>query len=317
MAGRRTNLALLVFLPIAFLTGWLGFAFFSTPSRVALYLHAAAGFLILLLLPWKSVIARRGLRRARPARWASLVFAVLVLVSLLFGLLHSLGRPWPFFGGLTAMEFHVGAALAAIPFFIWHVVYRPVRARRTDLARRALLRGGLLGAGALALAAVPGAPRRLTGSYRLDYVPGTQWMFDPVPNLEPDRWRLRAGNRIWSYDELSAFDDRVRAVLDCTGGWYSEQEWEGVRLSRLLQPPPGSLSIVVRSVTGYARRFDIAALDKLLLSTRAGGAMLPAENGFPLRLVAPGERGFWWVKWVTEVRAEPLPAWWQSPFPLQ
>jgi DMSO/TMAO reductase YedYZ molybdopterin-dependent catalytic subunit len=304
-------------LPVAFLTGWLAFAFFSTPARVALSLHAAAGFAILLLLPWKSFVARRGLKRRRPARWAALVFAALVIVSLVFGLVHSLYRPWPFFGDLTAMELHVGAALAAIPFFLFHAVYRPIRARRTDLSRRALLRAGLLGAGALALAAVPGSQRRLTGSYRLDSVPGTQWMFDAVPRVDREAWRLRAGARDWSYDELAAFDDRVVAVLDCTGGWYSEQEWSGVRLARLLTPDSASLSIRVHSATGYSRRFDVSALGSLLLAMRVGGIELPVDNGFPVRLVAPGERGFWWVKWVTEVSAEPLPAWWQPPFPLQ
>lgn len=317
MGGRRTNLALLTLLSVAFLTGWIAFAFFSTPARVALLLHAAAGFAILLLLPWKSMIARRGLRRPRNLRWASLVFGALVLISLAAGLAHSLGRPWPYFSDLTAMEFHVGAALAAIPFFLWHVLARPVKARRTDLSRRALLRGGMLGAGALALASVPGATRRLTGSYQVDYLPETQWMFDSVPALDRDGWRLAAGGREWSYGELAAFQDRVTAVIDCTGGWYSESEWEGARLSRLLRPGPYDLSILVRSVTGYSRRFDIRALDNLLLAVRAGGDELSPGNGFPVRLVAPGERGFWWVKWVTHVRTESLPAWWQAPFPLQ
>jgi DMSO/TMAO reductase YedYZ molybdopterin-dependent catalytic subunit len=317
MGGRRTNLALLVLLSVAFLTGWIAFAFFSTPARLALLVHAGAGFAILLLLPWKSLIARRGLRRPRPARWASVVFGVLIVVSLAAGLAHSLGRPWPYFGDLTAMEFHVGAALAAIPFFLWHAVARRVKPRPTDLSRRALLRGTLLGAGALVLAAVPGAPRRLTGSYEVDHLPGTQWMFDAVPAIDRDSWRLSAGGREWTYTELAAYEDRVAAVIDCTGGWYSEQEWEGVRLSRLLRPGPHDLSLLVRSATGYARRFDVRALENLVLATRVAGADLLPENGFPIRLVAPRERGFWWVKWVIEVRTEPLPAWWQTPFPLQ
>src|SRR5438132_1192905 len=71
MAGRRTNLALLLLLSLAFLTGWLAFAFFATPARVSLYVHTASGFAIMLLLPWKSVVARRGLGRPRPARGAA------------------------------------------------------------------------------------------------------------------------------------------------------------------------------------------------------------------------------------------------------
>src|SRR5438132_1192906 len=93
-------------------------------------------------------------------------------------------------------------------------------------------------------AAAWAAPGRRAGR------PQTQWMFDPVAEVSTGGWRLQAGDRLWSYPELAAFDDRVRAVIDCTGGWYSEQEWEGVRLARVLELPPGSLSILVRSLTG-------------------------------------------------------------------
>ncbi|MDT5134639.1 MAG: hypothetical protein QOE41_3950, partial [Mycobacterium sp.] len=35
------------------------------------------------------------------------------------------------------------------------------------------------------------------------------------------------------------------------------------------------------------------------------------------RIVAPGRRGFWWVKWVASVEVVDEPWWWQPPFPLQ
>jgi DMSO/TMAO reductase YedYZ molybdopterin-dependent catalytic subunit len=47
------------------------------------------------------------------------------------------------------------------------------------------------------------------------------------------------------------------------------------------------------------------------------GAPLSPGHGAPVRLVAPGRRGFWWVKWVESVTVEPEPAWWQPPFPVQ
>src|SRR3979409_1222602 len=136
--GRRTNLALLAVLAAAFATGWLAFAFATAPARWSLVVHAVGGFAIVALLPWKSMVVRRGVRRAPRGRWASLALAALVIASLAGGLLHSTGllRWW---GAYTAMELHVGAAIAAVPFAVWHVVARPARPRRPDLSRRNLL----------------------------------------------------------------------------------------------------------------------------------------------------------------------------------
>jgi DMSO/TMAO reductase YedYZ molybdopterin-dependent catalytic subunit len=70
-------------------------------------------------------------------------------------------------------------------------------------------------------------------------------------------------------------------------------------------------------VTGYRRRFPVSDLPRLLLATRAAGEVLAAGHGAPLRLVAPGRRGYWWVKWVTRVEVVDGPWWWQPPFPTQ
>ncbi len=333
--GRRTNLALLACLSAAFATGWLAFATGTAPARWSLILHALGGFAILALLPWKSIVARRGLRRRRPARWASLTLAALVLASLLGGLLHSTGllRWW---GAYTAMELHVGAAIAAVPFAVWHVIRRPVRPRRVDLSRRNFLRAGVLAAAAGAgyaaselvvrAAALPGAARRFTGSYEAgsfdpDLMPVSSWLFDAVPAIDPSSWRLRvttpAGAREWAYAELERFDDRRRAILDCTGGFWSEQDWSGVLLSRLVPDAAGALSVRVVSHTGYDRRFAVGELPGLLLALRLGGRPLGPDHGAPARLVVPDRRGFWWVKWVWAIELDALPAWWQPPFPLQ
>ena len=317
MRGRLTNVALLCLLTVAFASGWVAFELTGQFARATLVVHAAAGVSIVLLVPWKSLVANRGLRRPRRLRWASLVLAAGVLVSLAFGFLHSFGRPE--IGYLTAMEFHVGAALAIVPFFIWHVLARPTKLRSIDLSRRNFLKGAaLLGASALGVAAVPGARRAPTGSFNAAYAIPTQWMFDATPQVEVAGWGLPVAGRVWTYDELWAFTDRVTAVLDCTGGWYSEQSWEGAWLERLLPVAvTGSSSVNVRSVTGYSRRFSTDAASRLLLATRVDGSRLDAGNGFPVRLVVLGQRGFTWVKWVAAIDAEDLPSWWQAPFPLQ
>jgi hypothetical protein len=314
--SRPTNVALLGLLTIAFATGWVAFELSGQPARAVLVLHAAAGVGIVLLVPWKSVIVRRGLRRARSMRWASVVLGFGVLVSLAFGVLHSSGRPN--IGYLTAMDFHVGAAVCVIPFLLWHVLARPVRVRAADMSRRNFIKGvALLGASGLGVVALPSASRAATGSFRSAFLVPTQWMFDSVPQIDVNQWRLQVAGRSWSYEELSAFDDRVTAVLDCTGGWYSEQEWEGVRLHRIISVDSGATSLNVRSHTGYSRRFPIEDASRLLMATRVGGTALDPGNGFPLRLVAAGRRGFTWVKWVIAIDVESVPWWWQPPFPLQ
>jgi DMSO/TMAO reductase YedYZ molybdopterin-dependent catalytic subunit len=141
-------------------------------------------------------------------------------------------------------------------------------------------------------------------------------MFDAVPQIKPSGWRLSAGGREWSYEELFGFDDPLTATLDCTGGFFSTQDWAGVRLGRLVGGATG-LSIRVVSVTGYDRRFPIELASSLLLATRYGGRALDPGHGFPARLVVPEGRGFWWVKWVSKIEVDDMPHWWQSPFPLQ
>jgi DMSO/TMAO reductase YedYZ molybdopterin-dependent catalytic subunit len=122
--------------------------------------------------------------------------------------------------------------------------------------------------------------------------------------------------RAFTYGELQRFDDRVRATLDCTGGWYAVQDWGGAWLSRLLPDAADHRSVLVHSATGYPRRFPVGDLSQLLLATRVGGRPLSPGHGFPARIVAPGRRGFWWVKWVERIELGDTPWWWQPPFPI-
>ncbi|HET7337994.1 MAG TPA: molybdopterin-dependent oxidoreductase [Candidatus Dormibacteraeota bacterium] len=327
--GARTNLALLLLLAAAFATGWLAFSFATVPARWSLIVHATSGVAILLLLPWKSMVARRGIHRRLPGRWASIALAVLVLVSLGAGLAHSAGLQ--LIGPFTAMEFHVGAALVAVPFAIWHLAARRIRLRPADVSRRQFLRGAvLLGAAAAGYstselivhaAGLPGSGRRFTGSYEAGsfepaLMPVSSWMFDAIPAIDASSWALRAGGRTWSYDELSRVDDRMVATLDCTGGFYSTQEWAGARLDRLVDATAGT-SIRVIAHTGYDRRFPVEDASRMLLAMRVGGQALDYGHGFPARIVAPDRRGFWWVKWVVGIEVDDVPYWWQSPFPTQ
>jgi voltage-gated potassium channel Kch len=331
VAGRRTNLALLALLLLAFVTGVASWLVGSALVRWIVIAHGILGLGIVALAPWKRTIATRGLARRRPGRGTAITFAVLIVTSIVAAMIHVTGIVRSV-GTFSPLGIHVATAIAAIAVGFAHVVQRPVHPRTTDLSRRNLLRSGaVLGAGAagwLALAGVlratgaPGADRRATGSFATGSgdparMPVTQWFNDSVQELDPGSWRLHVlnGAQNYSVDELVAFDDMLRAALDCTGGWYAEQEWRGARLDRLLEGAAGE-SIVVRSVTGFSRRFARSDASGLLLATHVGGVPLSAGHGAPARLVVPGRRGFWWVKWVTAIDVNDEPWWWQPPFPL-
>ncbi|MGH8932081.1 MAG: molybdopterin-dependent oxidoreductase [Egibacteraceae bacterium] len=333
MAARQTNLGLLVLLALALLTGTVAFGIGVPAGRAVAIAHGVVGAGLIVLSPWKAAIVRRGMRRARPGRAASVALATLVVATVLTGIAHTAG--WRVLaGGVTTMQAHVGAALATIPLGVWHVVARPAPLRRTDLSRRAALRAGrvLSVAGlvwgateaAIRLWPLPGRDRRFTGSHELGTdrpgrMPVTQWFTDTVPHIDGDTWRLTVtdanGSRVLSLRDLTP-QRHTRATIDCTGGWFATQDWEGTPVRDLVGDAGDARSILVVSHTGYARRLPLRDLDTLLLATHVGGAPLSPGHGFPARLVAPGRRGFWWVKWVTEIRTDPTPWWAQPPFPL-
>jgi DMSO/TMAO reductase YedYZ molybdopterin-dependent catalytic subunit len=331
--GRQTNQALLVVLLFAFGTGVATVAIGSPDGAWVAIGHGICGLAVVLLIPWKSRVVRGGLRRARLSRWLSLLLAVLALFTLIAGLGYSTGLVRSI-AGKPGLWVHIAVALTLVPLVVWHVWARRTRPRRTDLSRRALLRAGVLSGGAAGLYAaaaatisvlgLPGARRRFTGSYetasfRPEAMPSTSWLLDAVPNVDPDQWRLAIkdgqGSRELTLAHLTAYDTQVRATLDCTSGWYSHQDWTGVPLGTLLHRGPGTQSVYVHSVTGYWVRLPIHDLDRLLLATQVGGAPLSADHGFPVRLVATGRRGYWWVKWVDRIEVQTTPSWWQPLFP--
>ena len=328
---RALNVTLLTLLATATISGVVAFGTgFPGPAPWVVAVHGASGLGLLLLIPAKIRVARRGFRRPGRSRKAvSLTFTVLVLAAIVTGLLHAVGG-WRPYLGLLPMQLHVGAAVGAVALLVAHVVmhhrsarrrWRPLL-RRTDLTRRRALLGTGVVAGSAALWVVaPGLPRRATGSHEVGSgnianVPVTQWMFDPVPHISAAAWRLRTPDRSFDLAAIAALpQSTVRAVLDCTGGWFTEQEWRGVPLSALGLREGASIEVV--STTGYRRRFPALEAGTLLLATHASGRPLSGGHGGPARIVAPGRRGFWWVKWVTSIEVIDEPWQWQPPFPLQ
>jgi hypothetical protein len=326
-AGRRTNLALLVVLVGAAVTGGLAFAAGTPiPARLTTMVHGLFGLAAVLLMPWKTMIVRR----APALRVASLALLGLIIVCIASGLFEvfmGYGVMW----GLSPMQVHVGSAALAAPLFAWHVLrHRRQRLRRVDLSRRTLLRTGALAVGVAGayvtlegigrLARSTSASRIATGSHYVSpgAAPATMWLFDQVPPVETD-YRVHVAGTELTVVDLASRSRTVQARLDCTSGWYTEAEWIAVTLADLIHPEQlvAAASIEVVSMTGYRRRFPVDEAGSVYLATGYQGEPLRPAHGAPVRLVAPHRRGFWWVKWVASVELSDRPACGQSPFPLQ
>ena len=329
MPRRLVNLALFVAVPLLVATGLLAWV---TPPEVAdalIAVHRIAGVGIVLILAWKYGIARRSLRRrARAGMALSVAVGALASTALLLvlglGLAWSIGvvsfdRPLPY----SLLNVHVFVGIALVPLVVAHAARRwETRPRVVDLGgRRVALRALAVAVGSLvATAALDriGPARRATGSraaatFSANDFPLTIWAFDAVPAIDVASWRLHVDGDVASpgaigYDELLTLPaTESDAVLDCTGGWWTEQRWRGVTLADLLDPRgirASAARVAVVSLTGHAWSFPLVEAGRLLIATHVGGETLSPGHGYPARLVAPDHRGFQWIKWVSHVRVE-------------
>jgi hypothetical protein len=333
-AGRGTNLALLMLLVLALSSGVVAFAVGDPGlARVIAVIHGVAGLAIVALIPWKSVVARRGWRRGRPGRGAGLTLAVVVAVVLASGLLHSQGGFRQLLG-LTPMQLHVGAAVIALALLAAHLTVHPTRPRRTDATRRAALGGlGLAATAAVAYAVLeaagvllrlPGGTRRQTGSHPLGAdaparMPITQWFTDTVPTIDASAWRVavsvagpqpRTLPRRTGRNGHRAGRTRLHQRLVCRADlvWYPAGPVAPGRRARQCRGHLGDR--LPASVAGSGRK-HVAARYPRGRQAALGGAWCACAAG------RARTAGSWWVKWVSAVELSDQTPWLRAPFPLQ
>ncbi len=104
--------------------------------------------------------------------------------------------------------------------------------------------------------------------------------------------------RVWTLDELRELPHESRRVtLVCDAvpldprRWHTH-EWSGVPLTALLHEAgimPEAQSLQIAGYDGSLNAFSLAELDGALLALSADGQPLTAEQGYPARLILPGQ----------------------------
>lgn len=335
MSGRNLrfiNILILALFCVLGLTGLYGLVW-PFPSFL-FQIHRIAGWGLILLIPWKSLIVLRSLRRGWD-RNILVILSIILSIAVLFVLVLGLMWAWqigPYYVWIAGYAYsgigwHWGIALGLAPLFILHVWQRWPRPKKVDFVeRRQVLK--LLGLGGAAIATwglaemlaksseKEGLPRRFTGSreegsFGGNIHPVTSGSDQGRIKLDPQTWMLRVTGAVvfpltLTYtDILGLSTSEVTTILDCTGGWYTEQTWRGVPLAGLLsraQVQTDAVGILLRGVLDYSAPFLLTQAQEILLATYIGGEVLNQSHGFPLRAVVPSRRGWHWVKWLTEVQ---------------
>ncbi len=152
-----------------------------------------------------------------------------------------------------------------------------------------------------------------------------------VPQVRRADWRLRIHGRVdreleLTFDDLLARPQVERQItLSCVsnrvgGTLVGNAVWQGVLLAPLLAEcglQPEATQVVSRSIDGWTCGSPTAAIvdgRDALIAFGMNGEALPAEHGYPVRLVVPGLYGYVSAtKWVTEIeltRWEDFDAYW-------
>lgn len=140
-----------------------------------------------------------------------------------------------------------------------------------------------------------------------------------VPQVRRSDWSLRIHGRVdrertLTFDDLLALPQVERTItLSCVSNFVGGQlvgnaVWQGVLLAPLLDEcglARDATQVVSRSVDGWTCGSPTAVImdgRDAMIAIGMNGEALPAEHGYPVRLVVPGLYGYVSAtKWVTEI----------------
>lgn len=325
MNARVTDWSLAAAIGFAFASGIYSLIAGRPEQWWVFAVHGMAGLWLLPISLYKLWRVRQ--RLLSPRLWdRRTVFGVLTTILVLATI--SSGVWWTTGGtlvvaGYNLLNWHIIFGLLLTLGVSAHMLARAKPIRRRDLREwRSFVRLGALALAAIAAwpvkeavvraADTPASGRRFTGSREIGSYGGNgafpyvSWMADRPRPIDSAAWQLTVGGVVaqpftLGYEAMILFDDRLEATLDCTGGFYTTQRWRGVLVGRLLDraaPLPEARYVRFVSITGYRWSLPLAEARAALLATAIDDRLLVHGHGAPARLVAPGRRGFEWVKWV-------------------
>jgi DMSO/TMAO reductase YedYZ molybdopterin-dependent catalytic subunit len=129
------------------------------------------------------------------------------------------------------------------------------------------------------------------------------YAMDDVPEIDLDRWTLEVSGLVsdrskWTLSRLRALPQQAQITrLICVEGWSAIGQWSGVPLRTFLEHVGADLTagyVGFKCADKYYSSIDMptALHPQTILALDTGGAALPPQYGYPLRLRVPTKLGF-------------------------
>ena len=147
-----------------------------------------------------------------------------------------------------------------------------------------------------------------------------------VPGFDPSTWDFRVTGLVerplrLTWEEFSHLPMMaVTADMHCVTRWSRfDVRWEGVAFTevlKLISLKPAAKFVMVEAEQGFTSNVPLTDLLRptTLFALKHDGEPLPAEHGYPVRLVVPHLYAWKSVKWVRglEFMAQDAPGFWEE-----
>lgn len=156
-------------------------------------------------------------------------------------------------------------------------------------------------------------PKELFEAEYLSLVDGLHVTGTPV-KVDIESYRLKVEGDVenplaLSFDEILAMEaQQIYAELNCPGFFTDVGYWTGVRVRDILAKAGVSEDAAAVEFIALDKSYkkqlplDLVQEDGFLIAYKFNDKIFPPVHGYPLRVVAKGEPGSVWVKWLGEIR---------------